>query len=445
MTARPAARWITAAVVAACGVAPASAQPIRVVPLRVSNLVADPYAGRIYAATPADAGPAGNSIVSIDPVTGAVGPPLLVGSSPRALAVSSDGQHLYVGLDGATAVRQVDLASHTAGPLYPLQRVRIDGTAEYARVIVPLPGSPGSLLVGQSTRIMGVDAFYLAVYDQGVMRPARPLQWFDSVVMVDATTVIATSGTRLTKLEIDASGLTERSIYDVPIVPKLTAASGGEIYAVDGRVYDAASMIERRKFGLSGPTLRVNALPMADQGRLYSLANGFLELYSLATTDLLSRTAMPLDAGEPASFVALGSGIAYHTSRPNVVLVGDFKSLPPAPPPIVGPRVQVELVGCTVCRSGSTFHAVATITNPLPGSIRVEVKAHLSLSQALFNVSPLGDRHAVVTVPPGTQTFSLLRGVVPPLPMGQGRVELSLLDPAGGRRLSSSSRSFQIR
>ncbi len=55
-----------------------------------------------------------NSIVDIDPVTGFVGNPIAVGSNPNMIAVSPDGSTAYVGLDGASAVRKVDLNSRIA-------------------------------------------------------------------------------------------------------------------------------------------------------------------------------------------------------------------------------------------------------------------------------------------------------------------------------------------
>ena len=56
-----------------------------------------------------------NSIVDFDPATGAVGTPIAVGSNPAEIAVSSDGTVAYVGLNGSSALRKVNLLSRTAG------------------------------------------------------------------------------------------------------------------------------------------------------------------------------------------------------------------------------------------------------------------------------------------------------------------------------------------
>lgn len=86
------------------------------VPILANNLIYNPSNQLLYASVPSADGPTyGNSIVSIDPATGALGNPIWVGSEPNHLALSSDGTTLWVGLDGAGAVREVNLVTQTAG------------------------------------------------------------------------------------------------------------------------------------------------------------------------------------------------------------------------------------------------------------------------------------------------------------------------------------------
>lgn len=61
-----------------------------------------------------------NSIVDIDPVSGVEGNPILVGGTPNWIAVSSDGSTAYVALNGASAIRKVNLNSRTAGQTIPI-------------------------------------------------------------------------------------------------------------------------------------------------------------------------------------------------------------------------------------------------------------------------------------------------------------------------------------
>src|SRR5205807_2476078 len=101
------------------GATPA-ASGVRQLALAANDLVYDPGTRQIYASVPSSAGSTGNSITAIDPVSGALGSPVFVGSEPDKLALSDDNQYLYVGLDGAAAVRRFDLASQTAGPQFSL-------------------------------------------------------------------------------------------------------------------------------------------------------------------------------------------------------------------------------------------------------------------------------------------------------------------------------------
>jgi DNA-binding beta-propeller fold protein YncE len=79
-----------------CTAAAAGAEPIRQVTLPNYDRVYDRITQRIYASVPSSAESGGNSITAIDPVTGGLGTPLFVGSEPGRLALSNDGQSLYV-------------------------------------------------------------------------------------------------------------------------------------------------------------------------------------------------------------------------------------------------------------------------------------------------------------------------------------------------------------
>jgi len=60
--------------------------------LATSDLVYDPFGKRLYLSVPAGTVGEGNSIMTLDPVTGMIGSPLPVGNGPDKLALSGDGQ-----------------------------------------------------------------------------------------------------------------------------------------------------------------------------------------------------------------------------------------------------------------------------------------------------------------------------------------------------------------
>src|SRR4029078_11645549 len=64
---------------------------IRQIPLKANQLVFSPSTHLIYASLPSSAGANGNSITSLDPVTGSIDAPVFIGSEPTKLALADDG------------------------------------------------------------------------------------------------------------------------------------------------------------------------------------------------------------------------------------------------------------------------------------------------------------------------------------------------------------------
>jgi hypothetical protein len=88
----------------------------RTVRLDVNDIIFDPFTRKLYASVPSTATQVtGNSIVSIDPLTGKLGTLVFIGSEPTRMALSDDAQYLYVVLAGANAVRRMSLPDFTAG------------------------------------------------------------------------------------------------------------------------------------------------------------------------------------------------------------------------------------------------------------------------------------------------------------------------------------------
>lgn len=418
------------------------AQTVRSLPLRLSALVAEPVSGRLYGALPPTEGAAANSVVAIDPVAGTAGVPVFVGSDPRVLAPSSDGQFLWVGLGGASAIRRVDIGAGTAGPLFPLVRVGVFDQPEFAQVILPVPGSPGTIVVGQGSRNSGgMESF--VVYDQGVARPSRVQAYGDSIVAVDATTLLVTTSSEFLRLRLDPSGLTvaeRRQVFPSPA--RFLSAASGLVYAEAGAVYDATTLEVVRV--LRAPRIyNSRYLAVPEHGRFYHLEDGTLVTRDLETYDQLSTRGLPTALGGPSTPVVLGGGLAYYTNLPSVVLFGDFAAPPPMPLPHPMPGARVELSGCTTCRAGDPFIASVTFTNPSPAPVRVEVKGRILNGR--INIPLFGAPHGTIDVRPGTQTVTVLQGTVPATGVaGSWLMEIVLVDPVSGRTYSTSYRSFFI-
>jgi uncharacterized repeat protein (TIGR01451 family) len=86
------------------------------VPLDTNSVVFDPFTRKIWASVPSTATQVtGNSLVAIDPETATAGIPINIGSEPKRVALSDDGQYLYTVLSGSKEVRRMNLPTLTPG------------------------------------------------------------------------------------------------------------------------------------------------------------------------------------------------------------------------------------------------------------------------------------------------------------------------------------------
>jgi uncharacterized repeat protein (TIGR01451 family) len=129
--------------------------------LAANSLVVDPTRNLLWAAMPSSVeAPFGNSLVSIDPLTGVVSDPIPLGASPRqgAIALSSNGRYLYLGLSNLASIARIDLAPAT--PLIeriPMESAVNESTDSAAEIEV-LDGDGTSILVASgASRLHVID------------------------------------------------------------------------------------------------------------------------------------------------------------------------------------------------------------------------------------------------------------------------------------------------
>jgi hypothetical protein len=138
-------------------------------------IVSDPVRERFYVAVGANVLRSENSIVTLEPSSGAVLSEVPVSATPDSLAISDDGTTLWVGLHDASTVLKVDLSGEVPVPLveYALPPTDAPPYPLAAGPMVVLPGTTSSLAVslhydGLSPSLAGV-----VVLDEGVARPLR--------------------------------------------------------------------------------------------------------------------------------------------------------------------------------------------------------------------------------------------------------------------------------
>lgn len=426
----------------------ASAQ-VREITLPVNDLIYDAARQRILASVPSRAGAGlGNTITVINPATGAIGPSVFVGSEPGKLALSDDNRALYVALDGAAAIRRVDAASLVPNLQFGLGSDPFSGPY-FAEDLEVLPALPGSVAV--SRRYMGVSPRHagVAVYDDGVMRPEVTSSHTGSNVIEAAQLPGRLYGLNnettefgFRRMTVDADGV---SVLDT--TPGLVDAffldmefEGGRVYFSSGEVIDPELRQLLGTFTLAQPWDAV-VRPAADLGRVFFVSGTTLHTFDAATFVPLGAISVPGMEGVGHSLIRVGAnGLAFRTTEDQVFLLG---SLPAA----VAPTLTLALTGCSaLCGPGTTFSVNATVTNPSPLPVRVEVKAGVTMPSGTTMNIWAGPVHYETTLSAGmTATVELLRATLPAgLEAGNWTYEASLLTPDLGHVLSRDVVAFTI-
>lgn len=197
---------------------------------------------RLYVTVQGGAARYPNTITAIDPgsATVAAAPP--VGSDPDVLALSVDSSTLWVGIDGAFAMRKVTLtgSAPVVGPLHALPTATTapySSVAAFVTAIVPLSDSPDTvaLLGGSPT---------LAIYDDGVQRPnPNATNMFPSSIfqgppgMFFGTSTVGATAT-LFELRALSTGIAQATFPDV-----LGYVGGKGLYQA-GRLYIQSNVLD---------------------------------------------------------------------------------------------------------------------------------------------------------------------------------------------------------
>lgn len=266
----------TAEVTVADGAAVSSAlsfqiltQPgVTLVNLAANDVAWDPWQRKLYLSIPSGAPANGNTVAVFDPFAATVTRAEFAGSEPHALALSDDGRFLYVGLDGASAVKRFALPELTPDGSGTISLGQDSFFGPYfAKDVQVAPGAPHTVAVSLGNAGVSPSAEGgVVIYDDATPRAKRApgfggtgnlfdtLQWG-----ADAGTLFAanneSTGFDFYRLSVAADGV---SIA----LDAAGAASGfgarihfdrttGLVYSDGGRVVDGDGVLQGT-FGASG-------------------------------------------------------------------------------------------------------------------------------------------------------------------------------------------------
>jgi hypothetical protein len=127
--------------------------PYQTLLINPAFLVSVPATGLLYAAIPSDATINPNTVIPIDPTTGAMQTPIPVGKNPAILAASSDGTYLYVANQTDETVQRINLKTNAIERTFPYTpNLYCSSCSNLAATdLATIPGSPQEVLLSQGS------------------------------------------------------------------------------------------------------------------------------------------------------------------------------------------------------------------------------------------------------------------------------------------------------
>ena len=298
--------------------------------LSTNDIIYDPVSRKIYASTPGTAGVSGNSIVPIDVPTGTLGVPVFVGSEPNKLAISDDGKYLYVGLDGAAAVRRFNVISHTAELQFSLG----SGFCGIflAEDMVVLKGNSNAVAIslrnsGCSPRHEGV-----AIYDDGVRRPTSTPGHTGSNVIEPSNSDSTLYGynNETTEFGFRVMSVISSGVVVTSVTPGIISGFGTDIRFDNGLVYATTGAVINPDTGTLAGTYAGSGLvyPDSSTGRVYFLSADYyggsvqLKIFDQVTFAPIGSFTISGVSGDLSSLINAGESLlAFRTSGGQVFFV----------------------------------------------------------------------------------------------------------------------------
>jgi hypothetical protein len=325
LAARPAEATASTVSPATGTAAPLAAWSSATVPLASNGLAHDAARDVLLSSVPSSHATLGNSLVELDPETGALDRHVYVGSEPGQVALTDDGSTAYVALDGANGIAEVDLATFTlvrtistgvdpvGGPLLVEDLATLPGRSDIVvaslRKLSTVPAHAGVAAFVDGVRLAGVTADHsgsdriAAISGDRLYGYSSQSSWFRNfLLVVDDGGVTETGGE-------DLGGPIEGFDVDIEV-------ANGRAYSTAGTIVDVDTFEAVGSFGGSGlievtPDDRITVLsPLTDAVSVFDATTGALlgsrSFAPLPDVHTLVATASGFAAAGPSGVVLLG-------------------------------------------------------------------------------------------------------------------------------------------
>jgi uncharacterized repeat protein (TIGR01451 family) len=278
--------------------------------LSTSDVVYDPLRSLLWAGI--QSGSNAPSIVSIDPASGTVSPPISLNSAPGKLAISDDGQFLYAALTTG-GVARLNLNSRTVDLIFALPPGSNTSAIEMG---VP-PGDAHAVLVQMSGAAAGTALFRDGVLLTNMVGPAQYVSEYHFAFYDSRTNffTIYPGGLRLNNL-VSNGVVVVRELQDAPYSGSFVYA-GGLFFGTGGAVYDP------QNFRLLG-AYPASGLVAADAnaGQVFFVSGTSLQAWDLPTFIPTGQINLPIASGSAYKILRCSANVlAIATTTTNLLLV----------------------------------------------------------------------------------------------------------------------------
>lgn len=303
--------------------------------IAAKDLVYNSKTGRLYASV-GSASTNGNSIATINPATGQVEKTTFMGSEPGPLAISDDGNFVYVGLDGAHTVCRYNIEQDKKDLEFAVGGDNFAG-AYYAEQIAVMPGNPNTIAVSKRNQGFSPRHEGVTIYDNGVARPvstrdhtgANRIEWASPTRLYGYNN--ESTGYNYYRLTVDTTGITIQDSLDSFNGDLISGFyveleyDSGRIFTTSGRMIDAENRVLLGTFAGRGPV----APDMAHNRVFFATSQGSgtrqsvkIEAYDTTTFLKVAETTVVSATGTLTRLVRFGEkGIALSTKDGQVFFV----------------------------------------------------------------------------------------------------------------------------
>jgi hypothetical protein len=325
---------------------------VRTLSINANDVFYNSFDQKLYITSPSSAGAIGNTVTAINPVSGQTLYSIFVGSEPGRIAVASDGQTMYVVLDGASAIRKIDLASQTAGLEF---FTGSEGSTTYYGVsdLAVAPGTPNRVAVARTYPGSSPPGAGVAIFDDGVrLQQTGPGHSAGANFLAFASSSSLYGGgyyEGLRTMTVSNSGVVDSRTNTSFSVGRIKLHNG-LIYTSGGQVIQPETRTLLGTFpGTAGGVSGAFAIDEAAGRALYAVrdysnnSTVSIKAYDLGTYTLLGSLVLPSVTSDPVAMVRYGgNGVALLTSdrRIHLIQTSLIPTNDPLPTPSATPTVS---------------------------------------------------------------------------------------------------------